>query len=129
MVQVGSDAHASYDIFTEDDSYTLYPGNVPTLKPTVKQMVTVFGRLVDESGAAIANASVKNHIGETITDEQGGFSIDVDAAIPEVQVSSDKTGEFKVAMTIEHASGGIVRLKDVVWSPHKSDVYIVNPLF
>ena len=128
-MQAGSDASASYDIFTEDESYTLYPGNISTLKPTVKQMVTVFGRLVDESGAAIANASVKNHIGETITDEQGGFSIDVDASIPEVLVSSDRTGEFKVAMAIGNSTGGVVRLKDVVWSPHKSDVYIINPLF
>ncbi|ATL91585.1 hypothetical protein CK911_01355 [Aeromonas sp. CU5] len=127
-VQVTNDAQASYDVLTEDELFTLYPGNVSTIKPVVKQMVTVFGRLVDESGTAIANASIKNHIGETVTDAQGAFSIDVDASIPEVEVDSSQTGTFKVAMAIPAASGGVVRLKDLVWSPHKSDVYLINPL-
>lgn len=128
-IQVSDNAQSSYDVLTEDKSYTLYPGNVSTIKPVVKQMVTVFGRLLDESGAAIANASIKNHIGETVTDEDGGFSIDVDASIPEVEVDSTQTGTFKVAMDIPATSGGVVRLKDLVWSPRHTDVYIINPLF
>lgn len=127
-VDISDDAQASYDVLTEDERYTLYPGNVATIKPHVKRMLTVFGRLVDESGNAIANATVKNHIGEAVTDEKGAFSIDVDASVPEVEIDSEQTGNFKVAMNLHEGAGGIIKLKDLVWSP-KSLSYIISPAF
>lgn len=131
--QSSSDSLSSYDILLEEDKvHTLYPGNVSTIQPVIKRMVTVFGRLIDDSGKAIANATVRNHIGESVTDELGSFSIDVDASIPEIEVSSNETGTFKVAMQLDggHGGGGVVTLRDVVWSPKNIGVtYIISPVF
>ncbi|WP_421218291.1 CS1-pili formation C-terminal domain-containing protein [Aeromonas enteropelogenes] len=103
-VRVSGSAEDSYDLSIDDDSYTVYPGNVVDVIPVVKKMVTVFGRLIDNSGQAIANANIKNHIGYTVTDNNGYFSIDVDKEHPVLKVDSDSTGEFEVNMSFENVS-------------------------
>ncbi|MFG0834257.1 TcfC E-set like domain-containing protein [Aeromonas bivalvium] len=74
----------SYDISTGKQNYTLFPGNVATLDAgsTIKEMVTVFGVLRAEDGSLLANARIDNHIGTTVTNEAGEFSLDVDKANP-----------------------------------------------
>ena len=74
----------SYDINTGKQRYTLFPGNVATLdaRSTIKEMVTVFGILRAEDGSLLANARIDNHIGTTVTNEEGEFSLDVDKANP-----------------------------------------------
>ncbi|POG21720.1 hypothetical protein C2855_19155 [Aeromonas bestiarum] len=74
----------SYDINTGKQRYTLFPGNVAKLDATrsVKEMVTVFGIIRAEDGSVIANARIDNHIGTTVTNETGEFSLDVDKANP-----------------------------------------------
>ncbi len=74
----------SYDINTGKQRYTLFPGNVATLdaSSTIKEMVTVFGILRAEDGSLLANARIDNHIGTTVTNEEGEFSLDVDKANP-----------------------------------------------
>lgn len=61
---------------------TLYPGNVAVLKPEVQQLVTIFGRIHYPSGEVAKNVPLNNHIGKTVTDEFGEFSIDVDKRYP-----------------------------------------------
>lgn len=74
----------SYDINTGKQHYTLFPGNVATLDAsnTIKEMVTVFGIIKAEDGTVLSNARIDNHIGTTITNDVGEFSLDVDKANP-----------------------------------------------
>lgn len=74
----------SYDINTGKQRYTLFPGNVATLDAasSIKEMVTVFGVLRAEDGSLLANARIDNHIGTTVTNEVGEFTLDVDKANP-----------------------------------------------
>ncbi|MBL0669025.1 CS1-pili formation C-terminal domain-containing protein [Aeromonas jandaei] len=74
----------SYAIATGKQRYTLFPGNVATLdaKDSIKEMVTVFGIIRAEDGTLLANARIDNHIGTTLTNETGEFSLDVDKAHP-----------------------------------------------
>lgn len=64
--------------------FTLYPGNIANHRPQIKQTVTVFGRLVDDQGQALPGIAINNHIGKTVTDEKGGFALDVDSQNPEI---------------------------------------------
>lgn len=74
----------SYEINTGKVRYTLFPGNVAKLDAslTVREMVTVFGVIRAEDGSLLSNARIDNHIGTTMTNEVGEFSLDVDKANP-----------------------------------------------
>ncbi|QGZ71100.1 TcfC E-set like domain-containing protein [Aeromonas hydrophila] len=74
----------SYEINTGKQRYTLFPGNVATLdaRNNIKEMVTVFGVIKAEDGSLLTNARLNNHIGSTVTNEAGEFSLDVDKANP-----------------------------------------------
>ncbi|WP_421206747.1 TcfC E-set like domain-containing protein [Aeromonas sp. 601027] len=74
----------SYEINTGKQRYTLFPGNVATLdaRNNIKEMVTVFGIIKAEDGSLLTNARLDNHIGSTVTNEAGEFSLDVDKANP-----------------------------------------------
>lgn len=61
---------------------TLYPGNVSVLNPEIQQMITVFGRIYYPSGELARKVNINNHIGKTVTDENGEFSLDVDKRYP-----------------------------------------------
>ncbi|WON76151.1 CS1-pili formation C-terminal domain-containing protein [Serratia sp. UGAL515B_01] len=84
---------------------TLYPGNVAVYKPEVKQLVTVFGRMTTESGRALANAAVRNHIGKTTTDATGAFSMDVDKRFPSVSLTTEDYGICEVDLDLNQARG------------------------
>jgi hypothetical protein len=104
----------SYDISTGKQRYTLFPGNVARLDAThsVKEMVTVFGVIRAEDGSVIANARIDNHIGTTVTNEAGEFSLDVDKANP---VLSFKHGnEFCEAELDLAQQSGAVWMGDVI---------------
>ncbi|AXB00699.1 fimbrial biogenesis outer membrane usher protein [Aeromonas caviae] len=77
-------AKDSYEINTGKQNYTLFPGNVARVDAShsVREMVTVFGIIRAEDGSLIANARIDNHIGTTITNDAGEFSLDVDKANP-----------------------------------------------
>ncbi|WP_421324637.1 CS1-pili formation C-terminal domain-containing protein [Aeromonas sp. 604176] len=74
----------SYEINSGKQSYTLFPGNVATLdvSQSIREMVTVFGVIRAEDGTLLTNARIDNHIGTTLTNEAGEFSLDVDKANP-----------------------------------------------
>ncbi len=65
-----------------NNKVTLYPGNVAVLNPEIQQMVTVFGRIYYPSGELAKKVNINNHIGKTVTDENGEFSLDVDKRYP-----------------------------------------------
>jgi hypothetical protein len=100
-IQRTEEAENAYEIELDQQAFTLYPGNVVYVDVGVKQMVTVFGRLANTDGEPLANAKVKNHIGEAMTDNEGNFSIDVDVHHPEIQVNGD-VHAFKVEMALPH---------------------------
>ncbi|MBP6116038.1 MAG: CS1-pili formation C-terminal domain-containing protein [Neisseriaceae bacterium] len=83
---------------------TLYPGNVAVYRPEVKQLVTVFGRLTTEQGEALANAQIKNHIGKTVTDSSGAFSMDVDKRYPTISLVDDSQ-QCDVELDLAKAQG------------------------
>lgn len=64
----------------------LYPGNVSVLQPEIKQMVTIFGRVLYPDGEVAVNKNIHNHIGKAITDENGEFSLDIDKRYPMLTV-------------------------------------------
>lgn len=87
-------------------SATLYPGNVAVIKPEIKQMVTVFGRLVTASGQGMKNAHVKNHIGKAKTDNNGDFAIDVDKRYPIITLVSSENGTTcEIPLDLKKAEG------------------------
>ncbi|QBC44315.1 TcfC E-set like domain-containing protein [Iodobacter fluviatilis] len=127
-IQVNStdDANSSYQIQGESLNYNLYPGNIVEITPGVKQMVTVFGRLTTENGKPLRGVSIKNHIGETVTNETGNFAIDVDIKYPEVKAESEETGLFDVKMKL-NADKSVVWLGEVVWRGKEVKNYNVSP--
>ncbi|MDM5068977.1 CS1-pili formation C-terminal domain-containing protein [Aeromonas salmonicida] len=104
----------SYDISTGKQRYTLFPGNVARLDAThsVKEMVTVFGVIRAEDGSVIANARIDNHIGTTVTNEAGEFSLDVDKANP--VLSFQHGNEFCEAELDLAQQSGAVWMGDVI---------------
>ena len=106
----------SYDIVSGRKSrLTLYPGNVAVLDPEVKQMVTVSGRIRAEDGTLLANARINNHIGRTLTDDNGEFVMDVDKKYPTIDFSYGKNQSCEVALELSQARGA-VWVGDVVCS-------------
>lgn len=96
----------SFDIVKgRTQNVTLYPGNVAVYKPEVKQLVTVFGRMTNGKGQAIANAAVQNHIGKTVTDATGAFSMDVDKRFPGVLLTTQDHGTCEVDLDLSQARG------------------------
>ncbi len=96
----------SFDIVKgRTQNVTLYPGNVAVYKPEVKQLVTVFGRMTNGKGQAIANAAVRNHIGKTVTDAKGAFSMDVDKRFPGVSLTTEDHETCDVDLDLKQARG------------------------
>ncbi|VXA76670.1 fimbrial biogenesis outer membrane usher protein [Aeromonas sp. 9A] len=104
----------SYDINTGKQRYTLFPGNVARLDAasSIKEMVTVFGVIRAEDGSVIANARIDNHIGTTVTNEAGEFSLDVDKANP--VLSFQHGNEFCEAELDLAQQSGAVWMGDVI---------------
>ncbi len=98
----------SFDIVTKRKSnLTLYPGNVAVIEPQIKQMVTVFGRIKAEDGTLLANASIKNHIGRTRTDEKGEFVMDVDKKFPVIDFTHSQNQTCEVELDLAKAQGAV----------------------
>lgn len=85
----------------------LYPGNVPVLNPEVQQMVTVFGRIHYPSGDLAKNVNINNHIGKTVTDENGEFSIDVDKRYPVLTLIEDNGALCESKLNLQKADSAV----------------------
>ncbi len=86
---------------------TLYPGNVGVLKPQIKEMVTVFGRIVDQNGQAAAHKQIHNHIGKTQTDQLGAFVMDIDKRYPIINLIEPNGTRCESKVNLKGARGAI----------------------
>ncbi|WP_415838474.1 fimbrial biogenesis outer membrane usher protein [Rahnella bruchi] len=101
-------AENSYDIVDQRKSkFTLYPGNVAVIKPGIKQLVTVFGRIRAEDGTLLTNAPVNNHIGRTVTNDKGEFVMDVDRKYPTIDFKTSGNGSCEAELNLKDAKGAI----------------------
>lgn len=98
----------SFDIVDgRQSSVTLYPGNVGLIQPTIKKMVTVFGRVKYPSGAIAANQDIHNHIGRTRTNEEGEFSMDIDTHYPVLTLTDSSGARCEADLQLDKAKGAI----------------------
>ncbi|MDU6454580.1 MAG: CS1-pili formation C-terminal domain-containing protein, partial [Enterobacter hormaechei] len=79
---------------------TVYPGNTVVMKPQVKKIVTLFGRLVDANGAPVGAMQIKNHVGLTRTENDGRFVIDVDKNNPVLSIATPDDSVCEVRLDI-----------------------------
>ena len=66
----------------------VYPGNVVGLHWTASSILIIYGRIVDEAGAAIGDALVGNASGLAITEDDGRFQAEVDSNLRELRLRS-----------------------------------------
>ncbi|MDE1715860.1 CS1-pili formation C-terminal domain-containing protein, partial [Chromobacterium amazonense] len=78
----------SLSVSPSGSSYQLNRGGVAYQKVKVMRVMTVIGRLLGQSGQPWAGASVVNHAGRTISDENGLFTLDVHVYTPELELES-----------------------------------------
>ena len=83
----------------------LYPGNVDVIRPEIKQLVTVFGRIRRDNGTVAAHLDIHNHIGKTRTDEKGEFAIDIDKKYPVITLISANGSLCEADLDLEKARG------------------------
>ncbi|MGL4614032.1 MAG: TcfC E-set like domain-containing protein [Shewanella sp.] len=129
-VQSNLESDNAYQVEMSESAVTLYPGNVATLPVGVKQMITVFGRLTNADGSVLANASVRNHIGSTVTDGNGNFAIDVDSNFTEIVVEPAEvanSAKFKVEMSLT-SENGMALLGDIVVDGPQVAHYTILPI-
>ncbi|MDC4427275.1 CS1-pili formation C-terminal domain-containing protein, partial [Acinetobacter baumannii] len=86
---------------------TVYPGNTVVMKPQVKKIVTLFGRLVDANGNPIGATQIKNHVGLTRTENDGRFVIDVDKNNPDLGIATPDDSVCEVRLDIESNRGAL----------------------
>ncbi|WP_154116569.1 TcfC E-set like domain-containing protein [Vibrio cincinnatiensis] len=108
-LQNSKDNRDSFDINDSEHSITLYPGNIYThdISHSIKEMVTVFGILQDESRLPLANIRVSNHIGSTITDKNGEFVIDIDKQFPTVMATSKNGAPCEAELNLSTVTGAV----------------------
>ncbi|MDP4409631.1 CS1-pili formation C-terminal domain-containing protein, partial [Escherichia coli] len=85
----------------------VYPGNTVVMKPQVKKIVTLFGRLVDANGAPVGAMQIKNHVGLTRTENDGRFVIDVDKNNPVLSIATPDDSVCEVRLDIESNRGAL----------------------
>lgn len=85
----------------------LYPGNVDVIQPEIKEMVTVFGRILDQDGQAAAHKQIHNHIGKTETDQQGAFVMDIDKRYPVINLIEPNGARCESKVNLKGARGAI----------------------
>ncbi len=106
QIRTRRDTPENFDIQDGEAKLVLYPGNVASIRPKVRRLVTVFGVLT-ENGTVRPNTEIQNHIGKTVTDAAGGFVIDVDTSHPSIQYRTDTGGTCKIDFDLSAAQGAV----------------------
>ncbi|WP_196491506.1 TcfC E-set like domain-containing protein [Burkholderia diffusa] len=106
QIRTRRDTPENFDIQDGEAKLVLYPGNVASIRPKVRRLVTVFGVLT-ENGTIRPNTEIQNHIGKTVTDAAGGFVIDVDSSYPSIQYQTDSGGTCKIDFDLSAAQGAL----------------------
>ncbi|WP_371328470.1 TcfC E-set like domain-containing protein [Pantoea sp. 1.19] len=98
----------SYEIISGRQSqFTLYPGNVAVIAPTVRQRITVFGRLHAEDGTTLANVPIASATGRSRSDPNGEFVLDMDKHSPTLTVNDGRHPACAVALPLAQARGAV----------------------
>ncbi|MGU7842830.1 TcfC E-set like domain-containing protein [Burkholderia sp. AW33-5] len=105
-IRTRRDTPENFDIQEGDAKLVLYPGNVASMTPKVRRLVTVFGVLT-ENGLVKPNTEIRNHIGKATTAADGGFVIDVDTAYPVIQYETDAGGTCEIDVDLSKAQGAL----------------------
>lgn len=106
QVKTRRDTPENFEIEDADKTFVLYPGNVASMKPRIRRLVTVFGVLT-ENGTIKPNAEIRNHIGRATTDADGQFVIDLDSAFPVVEHSSSNGERCEVNFDLSKSQGAV----------------------
>ena len=85
----------------------LYPGNVEVIRPEIKQLVTVFGRIRRDNGTVAAHLDIHNHIGKGRTDGQGEFAMDVDKRYPTITLVEKNGSRCELELNLQEARGAV----------------------
>lgn len=85
----------------------LYPGNIAVIQPSIRQMVTVFGRLHDQAGQVLSQKKISSQLSQAITDEQGEFSIDIDKRHPKISLQYDNGNVCESTLDLKQARGAV----------------------
>ncbi|MEQ4931524.1 TcfC E-set like domain-containing protein [Klebsiella oxytoca] len=85
----------------------LYPGNVDVIRPEIKQLVTVFGRIRRDNGTVAAHLDIHNHIGKGRTDGQGEFAMDVDKRYPTITLVEKNGQRCELELNLQEARGAV----------------------
>ncbi|WP_167359262.1 TcfC E-set like domain-containing protein [Burkholderia diffusa] len=105
-IRTRRDTPENFDIQGGEAKLVLYPGNVASMQPKVRRLVTVFGVLT-ENGTVKPNTEIRNHIGKATTAADGGFVIDVDSAYPAIQYQTDAGGTCEIDFDLTKAQGAL----------------------
>lgn len=98
----------SIDIISgRKSSVVLYPGNISVIRPEVKQLVTVFGRVMTMTGEVLPFVDLHNHIGKTQADERGEFALDVDKRYPIITFVEADGRECEAEINLQNARGAV----------------------
>lgn len=68
------------DLAQPDEAIPLYPGNVATARWAVRRLYSVYGRMVRADGIPVANARIEGVNGLGISDGEGYFVVEIEAA-------------------------------------------------
>lgn len=105
-VRTRRDTPENFDIKDGEADLVLYPGNVASIAPKVRRLVTVFGVLT-ENGSVKPNTEIRNHIGKATTAADGGFVIDVDSAYPVIQYRTENGRTCEIDFDLSKAHGAL----------------------
>ena len=85
-VQLLSRGEAFVDFNDQIRSVTLYPGNGVPLMWRTKEIIIIFGQIMNAEGKPIVNALIEGVTGLATTDEFGLFQAELDAAVKTLNV-------------------------------------------
>lgn len=94
---------------------TLYPGNAVALAWDIKEIHVIFGRVLDTSGAPVANAVLHGVEGLAVTDGNGNFQAELATDVKQLEVET-RTARCRVEVPEYSLRRGIGILDDMVCS-------------
>ena len=123
FVQLQAWRHGSVEVGPLDDSpdrdapslrvlpghhdYRLIRGGVMLRQVRVMKTVTVVGQLTDASGRPVSGARLKNHAGQSVSEDNGVFTLELAETAPVIDLTYPDGRQCRVSVT-SHARGGVV---------------------
>jgi hypothetical protein len=85
-------------IFPVHIGYHLNKGGVAQRSIKISRTVTVIGRVADHRGTPLRGAQLKNHVGRSVAEADGFFTLEMSAKQPEVEISHPKIKDCRVRL-------------------------------